>query len=370
MPNKIPIFRPEYPSPGEYLKDILDNRGMKVVGFAQRCGRPTKTISEIISGDTAITPETALQFQHVLGKPTAETWLNWEASYRLKLAAQKEEEDLSQHYEWAKKFPWKELVERGTIASTNNEIEFVKEILSFFGVSNLKAWENLNLGQERAISFRKAGKHLGKDVSVAAWLRIGDIRAAQIETKKYDEKRFKAILPNIRPLTFLKREEFEPQLVDMCSDCGVALVIENELEGTRLSGAARWLTKDKAFIQLSTRYSMEDQFWFSFFHEAAHILLHSKKSLFIDEDEEQGDSIEKEADDFAGNCLLPKRTLDSFYEEYGYPGSRPAPHKEENIRAFAEKVGVSPGIAFAQMQRRYKNLYRSPLNKVLKKSIR
>ena len=36
-------------------------------------------------------------------------------------------------------------------------------------------------------------------------------------------------------------------------------------------------------IQLSARHKSDDHLWFSFFHEAAHVLLHSKKSVFVDE---------------------------------------------------------------------------------------
>ena len=370
MQDSLTSFRPEYPAPGENLKEILDSRGIKVVDFAQRCGRPTKTISEIISGDTAITPETALQFQHVLMKPAAETWIQWESAYRLRLAELKEEGELEKLYGWATSFPLKELSSRNLITLPNNKIDLVKEALGFFGVSSLKAWKQLQLGQERAISYRKTKHHKGNDASIAAWLRIGYIKAAGIDTPPYDEKKFKETLPQIRALTFLEREEFEPTLIELCKSNGVALVIVDELKGTRLSGAARWITKDKPLIQLSTRYSIEDQFWFSFFHEAGHILLHSKKALFIDEDDGIDEIIETEADRFAENCLLPSTVLDSFYERYGKPGSKPAPHTEENIRDFAEQIGVSPGIVLAQMQRRYPSLYRHKLNKILKRNIR
>lgn len=363
-------FRPQFTSPGLNLKDILDDRGIKVVEFAQRCGRPTKTISEIISGDTSITPETALQFERVLEKPTAETWMTWEASYRLKLAEDKENRKLKGLYKWAKEFPYKALAERGHITIKEDEASFVKELLQFFGVSGLEPWDNLPLGQDRTVAYRKAKSHSGNEKAVSAWLRIGVLKANKIKTPSFDEKRFKKVLPDIRSLTLLSREEFEPKLFELCQTAGVALVIEDELPGTCLSGAARWLTKDKALIQLSTRYAHEDQFWFSFFHEVGHILLHSKKSLFLDEDGGVDGDVEREADQFAVNCLLPPRLLDSFYDTYGQVGSRPGPHNEDNIREFADAVGVSPGIVFAQMRRRYKNLYKSPLGKKLIRKIR
>jgi HTH-type transcriptional regulator/antitoxin HigA len=44
-----------------------------------------------------------------------------------------------------------------------------------------------------------------------------------------------------------------------------------------------WLTPNKPLIQLSLCGKTNDRFWFTFFHEVAHILLHSKEEIFLDE---------------------------------------------------------------------------------------
>ncbi|MCV7072838.1 ImmA/IrrE family metallo-endopeptidase, partial [Mycobacterium rufum] len=66
-----------------------------------------------------------------------------------------------------------------------------------------------------------------------------------------------------------------------------------------------WETRPRAVIALSDRYKTEDQFWFSFFHEAGHVLLHSKKETFID-DGSESDDIEDAANRFAANTLIPR----------------------------------------------------------------
>ena len=79
-------FKPDYAiPPGEILAEMLEARGLKKAEFAERCGRPAKTISGILNGHVAITPETAIQFERVLGT-TASLWTNLEARYRLRLA--------------------------------------------------------------------------------------------------------------------------------------------------------------------------------------------------------------------------------------------------------------------------------------------
>ncbi len=74
--KRISEFAPDYAQhPGAYLEEILDQRGIRKTDFAIRCGRPAKTISEIIAGKTTILPDTALQFERVLGDVKASIWL-------------------------------------------------------------------------------------------------------------------------------------------------------------------------------------------------------------------------------------------------------------------------------------------------------
>ncbi|MBR8835064.1 MAG: HigA family addiction module antidote protein [Stigonema ocellatum SAG 48.90 = DSM 106950] len=79
-------YMPNYASPpGETLQEVLEERGMSQAELAERTGRPKKTINEIINGKAAITPETALQLERVLGIP-ASFWNNREQHYREALA--------------------------------------------------------------------------------------------------------------------------------------------------------------------------------------------------------------------------------------------------------------------------------------------
>ena len=87
----------------------------------------------------------------------------------------------------------------------------------------------------------------------------------------------------------------------------MAAVFVPELPKTRTWGATRWLTTDKALIQLSARGKTDDQLWFTFFDEAGHILLHPKKDIFIELDNTE-DSREDEANRFASDQLIPPNT--------------------------------------------------------------
>jgi HTH-type transcriptional regulator / antitoxin HigA len=133
----------------------------------------------------------------------------------------------------------------------------------------------------------------------------------------------------------------------MCAAVGVVVVATPELEGTRLSGAARWLAPDKALIQLSLRHKSEDHLWFSFFHEARHLLRPTRHRDFVDAADRDGDNHgqdveEQEADRFARNLLIPPEDYDAFCQRGNF--SAPA------VRAFAEGQGIAPGIVVGRLQ--------------------
>ena len=79
---------------GETLEESLELIGMSQAELARHMGRSLKTINEIILAQTAITPETALQLERVLGI-TASFWTNRERNYRESLARQQEQTHLA-----------------------------------------------------------------------------------------------------------------------------------------------------------------------------------------------------------------------------------------------------------------------------------
>ena len=115
-----------------------------------------------------------------------------------------------------------------------------------------------------------------------------------------------------------------------------------ELPKTRLSGATRWLSSDKALIVQSLRYRTDDQFWFTFFHEAAHVLLHGKRARFVDEADAERTPEEDAADCFAADHLTPLAAYRQLAE-----ASSPS---EAQIVAFAETIGIAPGLVVGRLQ--------------------
>ncbi len=129
----------------------------------------------------------------------------------------------------------------------------------------------------------------------------------------------------------------------LCAEAGVALVFIPEFEKTHLSGVTQWLTPDKALIIMSLRYKTNDHFWFTFFHEAGHILLHGKKQTFIDMNNyNNADEEENEADKFSRNILIPEGDFNEFKEK--------GLSDVHDIARFAGEIGIHPGIVLGCLQ--------------------
>ncbi len=134
---------------------------------------------------------------------------------------------------------------------------------------------------------------------------------------------------------------FRSRLADLCAAVGVAVVFVPELPKTGVSGATRWIG-DKAVIQLSLRYKSNDQLWFTFFHEAGHIILHGRKEIFIEGNEQSGEK-EEEANAFAADKLIPDAALRRFLAKWD--GRNLA-----EVETFADQVGIAPGIVVGRLQ--------------------
>lgn len=337
--TKINEYDPDIVShPGTTLNEILESLNMKQKEFAKRVGRPHKTINEIIKGKTAITPDTALQFEKVLRTP-ASFWINREKNYREYLAKKKNIEELNMTVGWLDNFSVNEMSKLGWIDKFRDKVSQLDELLKFFGIAKPSQW---NLIWESTLAqYRQSTSQQLNEFIISAWLRQGEIIAQTINTDEYDKKKYLMKLKEIRSLTTKQPEEFVPIIQDLCSQSGVALVLVRELKSLKTSGATRWLSSKKALIQLSLRYKTNDQLWFTFFHEAGHIVLHNKDKEFYEIDNKK-DIYEKEADDFAKDILISDQEYKRFLKS--------SKINRNTIRNFAKEIQIHPGIVVGRLQ--------------------
>lgn len=333
-------FQPDWLSPpGDTIADLIEERGWAQSEFAQRTGYTQKHVSLLINGKAPITEDTALKLERVLGS-TARFWLTREAQYREAVARQRDFNALAEEADWLKLLPLKDMKKFHWIREFKHKGQQVSECLSFFGVASVDTW-NARYAEPIA-AFRASDKFENSAPAVSAWLRQGERRAAEIECARFDKTEFKRVLHDVRSLTNEPDPNvFVPELVRACSKVGVAVVIEPAPKGCTASGATRWLSSDKALLMLSLRYKTNDHLWFAFFHEAAHLLLHGKKMLFL-EINGMDDEQERQADHFARDWLIPPehaKGLATLKKTYAA------------VDAFAKQIGIAPAIVVGRMQK-------------------
>ena len=338
-------FLPNYAvPPGETLLETIETIGMSQAELAERTGRPKKTINEIIKGKASITPDTALQLERVLGIP-AGFWNNLEWNYQETLARLSEEERLQKQISWLDELPLNAMIKFNWIKPYENKVQQLQEVLNFFGVASLERWREKWLGSQ--VSFRKSHVFQSHPGALASWLRKGELEAQKIVCKPFNENQVRNALNQVRALTTQPPETFQQETVRLCAESGVVVAFVPELAKLRVNGATWWLNPQKAVIQLSLRYKRDDQLWFSFFHEAGHILLHGKKDVFIEEDGKN--SKEDEADKFASDFLIPSKQ----YREFIQSGRC----SQTVIQRFATDIGIAPGIVVGRLQHDHKISY-------------
>lgn len=333
-------YKPDYVvSPGEVLEFELEMRGMKQQELAKRTGLTPKHIGAIVNSKSSITPETAIKLERAIGMP-AQYWMNLETQYQEVLARAAEEKKLTRDLSWLRRIPVPAMVQRGWIAKFKDPKEQLVNVLQFFGIASVEQWADMwpNL----AVAYRQHGQHEISPEALSAWLRQGEIEARGISCAPFDRSNFRHALDEIKKLTISHPHAFIPKMKELCAQAGVAVVFVPSLPKTAVSGATRWVATNKALIQLSLRYKTDDHFWFTFFHEAGHILLHGKKELFLEGMNGLDSEKENEANDFSENELIPRKVLNAFVQDNRLT--------KENIKRFAQEIKIAPGIIVGQLQ--------------------
>lgn len=340
--------------PGQLMRRLLKTKNISQAQLAQRTGLSTKTVSQIALGIAPLSPDTALRLERALGIASGD-WLALEASYQNWQSKQKAAQQLAQYTTWLKSFPVAILEQRGILSRDASPGEQVGQLLSFFQVADPAAYEDV-WSSPVASGFRRSQHHDIDPFASSVWLRLGEQEAERLEQQfgalpDFEGPKFSALLPKLKELTTRRdlREAFA-ELQQRCFEAGVFVVFVPEVSGSRACGAARWLSPTRPIIVLSARNKKADGFWFSFFHEAAHLLLHSKREIYMDtgKAEDDFDGYEGEANRHATRVLLGV---------HGAKALKPQMTAAE-IHALADRAGVSPAIVAGQLAHRFNDYKR------------
>ena len=130
-------------APGSVLKREIDFLGITENELADRMGQPASAVCQIIAGQTAVTPEIALQLETIIGT-NPHLWTNLEARYRLAIARTAELAELESEIPLLDDFQMAKLEERGWIPQAKSQTERVRLLRVFLGVASLNAYKRVN----------------------------------------------------------------------------------------------------------------------------------------------------------------------------------------------------------------------------------
>ncbi len=329
-------FTPDWASPpGSTISAILEERGFSISDFARNINETNETVKKLLTGVISINDKLANNLE-ILFEIPAEFWLSRELQYRESIRR------LSSNKKWIDDFPYADMAEYGWVKPAKNPNQKIANCLEFFNEPTVSDWNRKYEGASKLAAFRTSKTFSSDEAAVLAWLRKGEVDSAQIQTKDWNRESFKQALHEIRTLTRIKQpSDFIPKLRSLCANCGVALVIARTPKGCRASGATRFITPKKAILMLSFRYRSDDHFWFTFFHEAGHLVLHDIKTPLLEGRDLCTGKEEEEANEFAANLLIPPEQRDSMHA---------LPVNAKEVMRFAKAIGVSPGVIVGQLQ--------------------
>lgn len=338
MTNRLD-FSPDWASaPGRTIQVLLDRQGKTTQQLSEKLSLTTSGIRRLLDGQVEIDQQIAAQLSSELGG-SAKFWVTRDREYRAALEAPRFSLDA-----FASSIPLKDMIRFGWLDRFKRGDGDAAAALRFFGLSNPEEFEDRCLLFDRPLAFHRSYAFDVDRAALAAWFRAAEIQAAALEYKRWSRDSFHNALDDIRQLTREKEPKiFLPALRDICAESGVAVALVRAPRGCPVSGATFFTEKGLPIILLSFRYLTDDHFWFSFFHEAGHVILHAETEIFMEMQDSAGSEKEREANDFSAETLIPSQFVDELTQLKA--------EKYQVVR-FARKLGIAPGVVVGQLQHR------------------
>ncbi len=360
--NEIALKKQLLSFPGETIQEHIEAIGMSQAELAKRMGRSVVKLNELIRGKAPLTPDTAQKLEYILDVPSS-FWLNLEAIYRSELLEIEKMKKQQEANEWLKNFPISYLKKINILPDSNKKPELLDALLKFFRVAGHKEWANIY--ENSPLIFKIASQYSTNPYAISVWLRLGEIQAEKIELAEFNKKKITESIPLLQTISFRHEHNWLEQLQDSCASFGVALVYTPCIEKTPIYGASRWIKNNTVpLIQLTDRHKDYNSFWFSFYHELAHIRFHNKSDIFLSgiENIKQNEEKENEADNFAKKMLISDSKWNIIQKGFD--------HTTNKILSLSQELFIHPSILISNLQRKEIIPYNNPSYNKLKLKVK
>lgn len=323
--------------PGETLKEILEERLISQKELALCTGVSSKHISSILSGKTDISISYAKKLEYALGID-AQFWINLQSNYDRESYEYKEANSISKDELNILKELKEVIVDfqnQGFLDRSIRDYILVLELRSLLCVSNLCDIPKLSYAAAYRIS-----KNVNPYV-LYSWQKMCEIKNKYVSIdSELNIDKLKSSIGKIKETMFLNADIMQDRLKDIFAECGIVFDIVHNYKGAPVQGYIKQIIGNKLLLCMTIRGKYIDIFWFTLFHEIAHIINGDTKNIFIDFNCVD-DVKEAKADTFAKNALIDYDKYISFLNtDY---------KNKNNIFAFAKKCGVDPSIVVGRM---------------------
>ncbi|MBN1834138.1 MAG: ImmA/IrrE family metallo-endopeptidase [Deltaproteobacteria bacterium] len=327
--DRFPINKPD---PIEAIRFRMEQVGLSQKDLIPYLGSRSK-VSEVLNRKRPLTLNMIKSLNRELGIP-AESLL---VDTSMNLTIQNPLGNSS-------RFPIGEMVKRRWFSNFNDSVVEAKErsaelIQNFFHEARLQPTfcrQNIRAGSTMDYN------------ALSAWAaRVSIIAQRNPLPNKYTDDLIKNEFFN--DLSKLSTFNEGPKLArEFLHNHGIHLIILRHLTRTHLDGAAMRLHNGTPVVALTLRYDRIDNFWFTLFHELAHLHLHLRNEAFdcfIDDLDAVGDKLEEKADELARNSLIPQK----YWKKISAMNTR------DEIRSFASSLNIHPAIVAGRLRWERKN---------------
>lgn len=325
-------FPIEVPDPVDAIRFRMEQQDLQPRDLIPYIGSRSK-VSEVLSSKRPLTLEMIRALHEKLGIP-------------LKALVKEPANTITddETIDW-ERFPIREMVRRGWIDETSL-INPKAALQNFFApVGGPKAIRAFNRKTYHTRSGRKSDRE-----ALMAWRAHCVTRALEappvaVFDRSHITDKF------LTDVAHLSARENGPEAArQFLWNHGISLIVEPHLAQTYLDGAALKASTSHPVIGLTLRFDRLDNFWFVLLHELVHVQRHlSDEDEFFDdlETDDQDDPREKEADEVAGETLVPSKQL----MESGAWATR----SEQAVIRFAASIDVHPAVVAGRIRNKLKN---------------
>ena len=321
--------------PGETLAEIIEDRGMRQRELSVRTGVSEKHISTIIHGKKGISTSFARKLEYALGIE-ALFWINLQNNYERELLEFEELNNITEdEINLIKKL--KEVIEKweqlGWLDREANPATMILDLRRIFGISNLLDTPKITYNA----AYRAQIKNTNVDPYVLfAWQRMCEMLTEKVDiADSVNTEMLREKIPDIKQIMFLEEQQIKVKLTHIFAECGIAFDIVPNFKGAPVQGFIKKKDDDSLILCMTPRQKFKDIFWFTLFHEIAHILNGDTKNEFVDFDS-ISNTIEEKADSKASGLLIDTKVFNAFVraERYKQPSEIKALAESQNVKDF------------------------------------